>query len=116
MRKITAASGAMIAVFGLLCSSAAMAAAVPVTGNKDFANQMGARLSYPEQALEDNVQGIVVVSVQMNQHDAVTGVHLDRSSGNPSLDREVMRVAKDTSPSFATSNHGTVTAKIDFRL
>jgi len=116
MRKITAVSGAMVAVFGLLCSTAAMAASVPVTGNKDFANQMGARLSYPDQALDENVQGVVVVSVQMNQRGAVTGVHLDRSSGNPSLDREVLRVAKGTSPSFAGSDHGTVTAKIDFRL
>ncbi|NJN21582.1 MAG: energy transducer TonB [Leptolyngbya sp. RL_3_1] len=53
-----------------------------------------ARPSYPADALADGVEGEAKVSVQFDANGNVIGVTLERSSGNPELDRAALASAQ----------------------
>ena len=51
-------------------------------------------MKYPQIAYENNIQGRVIVQFVVDKDGSITNVQVAQSGGDPSLDKEAVRVVK----------------------
>lgn len=78
-------------------------------------------VKYPVIAQEKGIQGRVIVSFTINKDGSIVDVEIAKSSGDISLDKEAMRVARDMPKWIPGRSHGEFvrvkyTVPINFRL
>ena len=90
-------------------------------GQQALMNYLGANVRYPEAAQEKGIQGRVICQFVINKDGSIVDVRVVSSGGDPSLDKEALRVVKNM-PNFIPGKlHGKpvrvrYTLPINFRL
>ena len=63
-------------------------------GQQALFNYLSANIKYPVEAQKNGIQGRVICSFVVDKDGSITDVEVKRSSGDPSLDKEAVRVVK----------------------
>ena len=84
-------------------------------GQKALFKYLSENVKYPVMAQENGIQGKVVCQFVVNRDGSIVDIEVVRSAGDPSLDKEAVRVIKSM-PKWKPGKHSGKTVRVKFTL